>query len=667
MSDPRFFDLPGRRPTIGATSVRAIPETAPAADPNDPAVLDLLLKQIIEGGISGATLPGDAYNEGMTQAEMERRALDTVGLVGVSSPVGVPRGALGAGPVRRAPAPEGSYTMEQSRQMMGEPKVPVQQPYSVLSEELGNIQRKSGTIGEFAAELGNKPGVKPEELDFVFGGKDPNQKVTIDEVVKMLEGTPEIKTQVKDINPSEWRDVWFGSEHFNESLPADAPSQFSRSEAVEKNITMMVDNYNENTGTNYKDLGELPYDEKRRIEMHAEEMADEQEKLFRDLSKYSTQYDEGDYRLPHPDQRDGGTGNYEEVLIYTPDAKGNYRGGHWDEPNVILHQRRDVRPIEGKESLHIDELQSDLHQRGRKEGYVSTDIGGRELNQLRGTWRNLADQLNSGQVDGFERKNLTVELIDGRTKVEDLPPMWQSTAREFLDIKKRLDDASKPNDAVPFKKSWAKLGITRAITDAVEKGLDRVSWTGGDIQNLRWQHDIGDRGFVGFYDEMLPSTVKKNFKKYGVEVRKTIDPRATEDILNNAMERLRWEADRTFPGSARIEELINRIDEDRGVGRYDWFNSVRHMQFTKDVSHPNRPELIRLIEEREKHFNDMVKEAEGTIKSAPGYIWYFDITPELKKAVQEKGLPLFSKGLPVQGPPKNGDQYLDRILKGDII
>ena len=47
-----------------------------------------------------------------------------------------------------------------------------------------------------------------------------------------------------------------------------------------------------------------------------------------------------------------------------------YRSPHWDEPNVLAHTRLNDRvDTEGNKLLHAEEIQSDWHQEGRKQGY----------------------------------------------------------------------------------------------------------------------------------------------------------------------------------------------------------------------------------------------------------------------------------------------------------
>ena len=94
----------------------------------------------------------------------------------------------------------------------------------------------------------------------------------------------------------------------------------------------------------------------------------------------NTQY--GQYTL-------GGGENYREMLMTLPEnpstdkgPKGwgdtaggthdtsNFRGGHFDEPNIVAHIRfKDRTGPNGEKLLHIEEIQSDWHQKGRSKGY----------------------------------------------------------------------------------------------------------------------------------------------------------------------------------------------------------------------------------------------------------------------------------------------------------
>jgi hypothetical protein len=46
-----------------------------------------------------------------------------------------------------------------------------------------------------------------------------------------------------------------------------------------------------------------------------------------------------------------------------------YRSSHFDQPNILAHMRLNDRVVDGKNTLFIEEIQSDWHQAGRKKGY----------------------------------------------------------------------------------------------------------------------------------------------------------------------------------------------------------------------------------------------------------------------------------------------------------
>jgi len=51
-------------------------------------------------------------------------------------------------------------------------------------------------------------------------------------------------------------------------------------------------------------------------------------------------------------------------------ARDTFTGGHFDEPNVLVHLRFNDRiDADGSRVLFIEEIQSDWHQKGRKQGY----------------------------------------------------------------------------------------------------------------------------------------------------------------------------------------------------------------------------------------------------------------------------------------------------------
>jgi hypothetical protein len=162
-----------------------------------------------------------------------------------------------------------------------------------------------------------------------------------------------------------------------------------------------------------------------------------------------------------------------------------FRSSHFDEPNILAHLRLKDRELpNGEKVLHIEELQSDWHQKGRASGYA-TDLTPddhakiNELQQKINAHRPLSEILDDvglatrrGDADALfeanrERMNRN-ELVRQRDAIID---------------KRR---AGVPD--APFKKTedWQLLGLKHAIHDAVHGGYDRVAWTPGELQNARY-------------------------------------------------------------------------------------------------------------------------------------------------------------------------------------
>ena len=156
--------------------------------------------------------------------------------------------------------------------------------------------------------------------------------------------------------------------------------------------------------------------------------------------------------------------NYRELLLKmdigtTNAPEHGYRSSHWDTPNVLLHARFNERTdAAGNKVLHIEEIQSDLHQAGRERGYTG---------------------------DPIDAKGWTAKLVDERP---DLYAVYDSAGDHARNVR-----ASSPEQAIsmlaearenrvpaaPFAKTWEEVGFRRMIRQAAEQGITRVTWTTG--------------------------------------------------------------------------------------------------------------------------------------------------------------------------------------------
>jgi hypothetical protein len=290
-----------------------------------------------------------------------------------------------------------------------------------------------------------------------------------------------------------------------------------------------------------------------------------------------------------------------------------FKSPHYDEPNILAHVRFNDRvDASGKKTLFLEEIQSDWHQKGRKEGY-----------------RNA----NQPQQQAAYNKYVAEGM-----------PAFEAMERAQSEF------GSGPIPDAPFKTSWPDLSLKRMIKYAVDNGYDSVSWTPGKVQAKRYSlstqikeikadrlgdkydlmvysHDgktipvssrtadqlpdligkemaekviadlkhnhsskkyrgldleVGGEGMNAFYDKMLPAAANKLGKKYGAKV-----------------------------GVTRIAGSKVEPNPNAGVG--------------ENLRRGNSPELTHEV-------------------------WSLPITDAMRKEVGEKGVPLFSGGAPVLQP-----------------
>jgi hypothetical protein len=367
-----------------------------------------------------------------------------------------------------------------------------------------------------------------------------------------------------------------------------------------------------------------------------------------------------------------------------------YQSGHFDEPNILAHMRVNDRMIDGKKSLFVEEIQSDWHQQGRKKGYQTQEGKERkseiriELHGLQSELSKLRAQKNVVSVQEEPQINARLEEVD----------------KKITDLRYELGSIGDVPDA-PYKKNWQEMAMRRAIQMAVDGGYDRVAFTTGVQQVKRYEKQlrqavdeinfnrrdentvsisankggretfsgivkdgkftegpaeaigktveevlgkgiakqiadqeimkpksirdkdltIGGEGMKGFYDKILPEYVNKYGKKYGIKVGKT---KIETDFRQNLSD----------------DELLVGLDK---LGyTYDDFKKLK-------------------IDDRSKLYEKVSREV---YPNTANEVHYFDITPEAKKSLLEKGSPLFAIPPAVEMTDEESrKEMLERLFK----
>lgn len=399
-----------------------------------------------------------------------------------------------------------------------------------------------------------------------------------------------------------------------------------------------------------------------------------------------------EYNISRREAVDGiKNGNYQVALTAQQrknldnlvDAK--FTSSHFDEPNVLAHVRMNDRvDADGKKVLFVEEVQSDWHQKGRKEGY------------------NVPDR--KGRVEKAKHNDRYGIVYDDGTKYPYSFPTKEE-AQQFLDkpdLKTGVPDA-------PFKKTWHELAMKRMLRYAAENGYDRLAWTTGEQQAERydlsrqvkgisyWKNPkgeyqlrivtnanedvnklvqenelenfvgkdvakkiidgegkasgrvttygesvpvkmlegldlkVGGEGMKGFYDQILPSFMNKYAKKWGGRVGQSrID---VSDKIADAAHLKFYSPNNWYTEDEKINIQKSVVDGKYRVWDYRIAGSPKEIG-TFDTYEVAKERISALI-------NAEID------KTAP--VHSIDITPSMKKSVLEEGQPLFQGGQQPRG------------------
>ncbi|MGE0715076.1 MAG: LPD38 domain-containing protein [Alphaproteobacteria bacterium] len=159
--------------------------------------------------------------------------------------------------------------------------------------------------------------------------------------------------------------------------------------------------------------------------------------------------------------------------------RDNFRTNHFDEPNILAHIRFNERTgANGERVLFIEEIQSDWHQAGRREGYRVPGSRPPTAN-LRVGWNGVGWDVASpsGRWLG------TLPASAGATETEALAAAMEEF-RAAVDEDASISDRRVPD--APLKGTWQETAFRRMVRWAAENGFDRVAWTTGDQQADRF-------------------------------------------------------------------------------------------------------------------------------------------------------------------------------------
>lgn len=490
--------------------------------------------------------------------------------------------------------------------------------YSAVDEALAAIKRPKGTGAEFYTELTKQAGVKKAELadrklEQAFKAKG---KMTKEEAQQVLKENPPPKLQEKTFTePMDDYDrdeaLRDNMERFGYESWEDVPPRIMRKweEELDENVEKYGD-YRTAGGKNYREiLLKLPEGfseaESNRL------MALEADMRRSELPAYKMQ----------------------ELLALQAkkqNAAPSYQSKHWKEdPNVLAHMRvQDRVGPNGEKILHVEEIQSDWHQAGRKKGYRTKESLENWYNQNKLEGDPAFADLNGEQINVLER-NRTAGM-GGDNSVPD----------------------------APFKKNWHELAMKRLLNYAADNGYDSIAITPGaeqakrfslskQIDELIYSDDgslYASKGGKKVFNErltpeQLPDYVGKEVaeklvtaqpNEVGSRVLGGLDLEVGGEGMKGFYDQILPSYLNTFGKPYNAQMGTFSIPGDRGA-------TVERLGVAgRNLSEMTPQEVI--------DFNKMVDEA-GAMK-----LHNFPITPEMRESIKQKGLPLYQQvGIPTAG------------------
>lgn len=293
-----------------------------------------------------------------------------------------------------------------------------------------------------------------------------------------------------------------------------------------------------------------------------------------------------------------------------------YTNSHFpDTPNVLVHTRSNQRTLPtGERGTLVENVQSDWHQAGRKQGYRGQDaLSEAETAQLL-QWRAVA---NDKGLRGLGEHAAPYQALEERLRQLEISKNTQ------------VPDA-------PFKDSWPALGLKQEVLDAVANDADWIGITPASILNQR-----GEAISEAFQDQRLPLTLEKILQGFGggkVERGPVVTEGITSDRFN---QRLYLGPDGPAVGIAKrfttepVASVLPRVSEKdwaqipAGKTRDMWQRAV-----TEEVE-KNTQLLMRALEDQSRRPN--------TVEA-----FLARLTPEMREQIKKKGLPLLMAMLAAQ-------------------
>ncbi len=183
----------------------------------------------------------------------------------------------------------------------------------------------------------------------------------------------------------------------------------------------------------------------------------------------------------------GRSSRYAEELTHIPGI--GYEAPHFDNlasEDLISHSRVSSRQLPLGRAVHVDEIQSDLHQAARDAGGYRTPDAVRQAQEL----EDRAEELRKKIYGDVVRM---VRIPGGDLRVSDDVAERFKRHPDYPAYAEMRDQAGKYDDfppLAPYAKTYHEQEFNKALRRAAREDADAVTWTTGRQQASRWGDDL---------------------------------------------------------------------------------------------------------------------------------------------------------------------------------
>lgn len=396
--------------------------------------------------------------------------------------------------------------------------------YSYMGKTINEIKQEKIGANSVVAYLKGK-GVKDDEIKWsgIEAWLDGKKSVTKAELQEFVAGSQlqigEVTRSTNEDAYNELDELW--REYIGKSLVNDFDLESGYFDGM-------------------KVKTELAFYEENGYDMPPQDVQDRMAALA-DSFGTPTKWDE--YKL------EGGT-NYREIVFTMPNSTytNNAMKAHWgnDAQGVLAHARIQDFDVNGHKMLFIEEIQSDWHNEGAKNGYET-----KRSKEEMAEYQRLYDAIQS--ADAYDDKTAAYNVFK---EYEDAHPHLVRSGKEIPDA--------------PFHSNYHEFVLKRLIRMAAEEGYDSIGWTTAQIQSGRWSDQYAE-GYRIEYDQDIPKFLRKYGKKWGAEVGKEqmqagdftkesqIEARALEILSEKGIVQFHWNWSHEY--GLAYEQAKNEIEQ----------------------------------------------------------------------------------------------------------